>query len=950
MAYDLEQLGSTGFQDLAAALLLDAFGPGVQVMGSGRDGGRDLYYKGQLIWKATEDQASEVWEGYTVFQVKHKETLESRHTANAAWLWSQVREELDAWADPSGRSPVPDFLVFISNVPLTPVPDSGGHDFINASISQYVASLEDGSRDVGTGAERRARLHRIKRIRKWRVWDGNQIQALLNTSLAVRQAFPGFLTAADVFANLSQISGFVSPENLESALRAHARTTLVGEGMIYFDEAGAGDTTGLPVHQVVIDLPVTLGHDVGSGTVIQDVLDRGERMLRPKLTTVEGPRHLIIAGAPGNGKTTISKFLVQAYRAAMLSGAEDLSTHHQALIGGMRQALSRFGRAMPRHRRWAMRIDLAEYARDHGQNIDSTLIRYIAERISLRSDAGKVQPNNLLAWMRRWPWFLMLDGLDEVTDPIVRKRLIERVTELVTNADADDCDLFVVLTTRPMGFTETIAPTQFKRIDLDYLQPAEAVRYGTLVTKIRLRNDLDRIDRVTRQLESAAADDALRNLLRTPLQVLIMTIIIGAAGKLAPDRFSLFWGYYETIFRRERDKHTGFSRILQEHGQQIQQLHERIGFELQDRSEVGDRSDAALTDQELRNITWGVLDQAGFKPSGADSDLLTKIVNAATRRLVLIAPRGDEGYGFDVRSLQELMAAMHLTTGPLDVIIHRLRIAAASPHWRNTWIFAAGRLFSVPQEHQHQALIELVETIDERAHERLGSIVPIGPRLALDLIDDGMTRSLPRWRDRLIAQGLRTLWAPPSTDLLDTVHILARFADTGEPQRHTVAEGLRDALAGPAVARLTTRLVQRDMKVYNSGSAPWLATVRKREGANLAPEAPDGWADFAEEIATYPLTEEARGKVSDAVAAIHVILRHNELQRAKRRKSRSKGSLVPTELEVSAILTALADEQGAAALASALHHIAAHEPVLVQALQEEILPLVHRAAIGEHLR
>jgi hypothetical protein len=344
-----------------------------------------------------------------------------------------------------------------------------------------------------------------------------------------------------------------------------------------------------------------------------------------------------------------------------------------------------------------MRIDLAEYAHERGFEEDSTLIRYIAERVSKRSDLGNVMPSALLAWMKRWPWFLMLDGLDEVTEPAVRKRLIERVTELVTNAEADDCDLFVVLTTRPIGYTENIAPTQFERIDLDYLEPHQAVRYGVLVTTVRFRNDLDRIEKVIRQLNNAAEDEALRNLLRTPLQVLIMTIIISAAGRLAPDRFSLFWGYYDTIFRRERDKQTSFNRILQEHGQQIQQLHERIGFELQARSEAGDRSNATLTHQELENFTWEVLHKAGFKPSGVDADLRSKIVAAATRRLVLIAPRGDEGYGFDVRSLQELMAAMHLTAGPLDVVTERLRTAAPSPHWRNTWVFAAGHVFSTPK-------------------------------------------------------------------------------------------------------------------------------------------------------------------------------------------------------------------------------------------------------------
>ena len=196
------------------------------------------------------------------------------------------------------------------------------------------------------------------------------------------------------------------------------------------------------------------------------------------------------------------------------------------------------------------------------------------------------------------------------------------------------------------------------------------------------------------------------------------------------------------------------------------------GFELQARSEAGGRSDAVLTDQELRDITWNVLHQAGFKPSGADAELLSKIVTAATRRMVLIAPRGDEGYGFDVRSLQELMAAMHLTTGPLDVITHRLRIAAAGPHWRNTWIFAAGHLFSVPPRAPAPGTGRTGQSIDHSADGRLGSIVPVGPRLALDLIDDGVARSLPKWRDRLIACGLRMLWEPEPADLLDRILIM----------------------------------------------------------------------------------------------------------------------------------------------------------------------------------
>jgi hypothetical protein len=129
------------------------------------------------------------------------------------------------------------------------------------------------------------------------------------------------------------------------------------------------------------------------------------------------------------------------------------------VIVGTEAALSRFGQALPQHRRWAMRIDLGEYAQERGLVEDSTLLRWIAHKVSKRSDMGEVRARSLSTWMKQWPWLLVLDGLDEVTEPAVRKRLIQQVTEFVTNAEADNCDVLVVLTTRPVGYTENIAPT-----------------------------------------------------------------------------------------------------------------------------------------------------------------------------------------------------------------------------------------------------------------------------------------------------------------------------------------------------------------------------------------------------------------------------------------------------------------------------------------------------------
>jgi hypothetical protein len=278
---DLEQLGPTGFQDLAGALLVASFGPGIQAMGSGRDGGRDLYHDGPLHWAPNGDDPGEAWEGYTVFQVKHKQRLEAQPADNAAWLSGQIRGELTRWADPeSGRDPVPDSIAFITNVPLSAVAGSGGHDQTIKAIRAYIASLgddgRDGKRDRDDIIKRKARYQRLSRIRHWRIWDGHQIQTLLKAHPGVRNAFPGFFTAADLFANMSELTGTLPTYRLEHGLRAHARTTLIGDGAIYFDDAGSGDGTGIPLHDVVIDLSITPADSTEPSSVIRYVLERGD--------------------------------------------------------------------------------------------------------------------------------------------------------------------------------------------------------------------------------------------------------------------------------------------------------------------------------------------------------------------------------------------------------------------------------------------------------------------------------------------------------------------------------------------------------------------------------------------------------------------------------------------------------------------------------------------------
>lgn len=100
-----------------------------------------------------------------------------------------------------------------------------------------------------------------------------------------------------------------------------------------------------------------------------------------------------------------------------------------------------------------------------------------------------------------------------------------------------------------------------------------------------------------------------------------MTVIAANAGRFEPDRFNLFWTYYQTVLKREQAKSSGYSRLLRERAPQILDLHERVGFLLQQRSENAGGATAALIAAELRNVAWQVLADAGFSPGNTDADL-----------------------------------------------------------------------------------------------------------------------------------------------------------------------------------------------------------------------------------------------------------------------------------------------------------------------------------------
>lgn len=616
--FPLESLDPETFEQIAVALSRAVIGNAVTVFGRGPDGGREATYEGPVLWSNTTGFGEDSWDGYVVLQAKHRAALDPDPRRNLVWLRAQLSDELDRWiAAHSSRTRFPEYLLVVTNARLSPAV-GGGIDTIEEYLQQ-----------------RWAEQLQARGLRGWKVWHRDQVVSLLIEQAGVRRAFPSFLTSPNdkLLERFEKLEAFFQPEATHDLLVDHATAALRNEQWVNFGEAGEDSQQAL--HRVIVDLPVRRG--TSRSRALQQLMRQGEKVLRRSLTPLEEPRHVVVTGAPGNGKSTLSRYLVQLYRTAFMAKDIPSQALHDLAVG-TKASMDRMGLQLPRQQRWPMRIDLADWA-SGDQRYTDYVIRWLTHKVAER--AGRdVSVADLRRWLNEWPWLIVFDGLDEVTAPSVRRDIVNGIAEFVDEVDTVDADVFIVVTTRPGGYTDELPSEHFGEYELDYLSEREAIDYGELVTDGRMPDDQDRREEVLARFHSAVADPATARLLKTPLQVLIITFILEHAGALPPNRYLLFWAYYETLFKRETSKKNPLALFLSQHAQDVTHLHEVVGATLQARSEGGEDSQARLSLADVAQMADQRLRSVGYVDDLERGKLTEQIVAAATRRLVLLVPGG----------------------------------------------------------------------------------------------------------------------------------------------------------------------------------------------------------------------------------------------------------------------------------------------------------------------
>jgi len=944
--YDLTRLGSRAFEQLVVALARKELGPGVQVFGDGPDGGREATFEGTINWSATSQDVADspdVWSGYTVLQAKFQVKPKGSPHADGLWLQGQISSEIAGWVNAARlrtRTRLPDYLIFVSNVDLSPMAKTGGID----TLAQFVRKKLADNSTLRSGLT----------VKGFAIWHADQLKSMLDAHQDVRWAFPGLLTVGDVLSMLDHDVVSIGSLNARDPLREELVLSLKDDRWIRLSQSGGPGDAKLWLDDIAIDLPALL--DGASVRAVGHVLEVGDTVLRQRQPDRVRRPNVVVVGGPGQGKSTLSQLIAQAYRVAMLTDA-DPAPSAQEIVEGTKAALARLGLPVPANRRWVTRVDLAKYAEELASGSDTSVLRWISSRLSKRTDRD-ITPNSLRQWLRAWPWALILDGLDEVPSQRARRLVYDKLNEFHTLAEDQDADLLLVVTTRPTGYDERLPDSHFQHLELQQLPPEEAAAFAQRITDKRFTNDDVMRARVAERMLEASRSEMTVRLMETPLQVTIMSFIVEKYPTLPPDRFTLFDLYYKTMCEREIAKDIPAARFLSQHRVQVDRLHERVGLTLQVTSERADGAEAVLSLEQLHDLAVDRFVLRGFDAEQAD-EYAVDLVRAATNRLVLLVPR-EGGVGFDIRTLQELMAAKALSEGDDREVMSRLQLIAHHPHWRNTWLLAAGHLL-LTSERFEKRLLDLLKRLDTDTY-RLNARFPTAPTLAADLLQDNLAVHRPAFERGLIQRVLAGLERPPAVELRRLGAALLGIA--GTPYRSVVFERLASSASGGSAARAAAVLVLFDMHKRTSDGGPRSSIeITQKKIALTMPEleAVMQWEALRDHddhvVGAQDLAAHLEEIVKDPrLTDEEVVLLRRGLSALSgsrfRLSQEDPDTAVPVNLRISnteLLLDALASETIATSLEMALEALPATQWAIESMLGAAVKPAQNRRPVGDDL-
>ncbi len=672
MDYLFENLDPERFQKLCQSILVREF-PNVQCLPVAQpDGGRDaiLYYH----------QSSKEAKKFVVFQVKFVRKPQAGIDPHK-WLIDIVKEEA-----PKVRRLIKEGAegyYLLTNVAGTAHPGSG-------SIDQIKVILENALKVPSE------------------CWWRDDLNRRLDNAWDLKWAYPEIMTGQDMLRYVLEEGLLEHKSRRVSAIKAFVRKQYDDDKEVKFKQVQLENR----LFDLFIDVPVSarrvhsdsrpgfkileelMRDQVSMQNIEAFVYRKGERgflgaasmLLHP--ITQEYISHVVLEGAPGQGKSTIAQYICQVHRMRILGmNLDTVPRQHR-----------------PLSLRIPFKIDLRHLAtwlskqnpfspddsKAIPENWYKSLESFLAAQVRYQSGGCEFSVTDLYEVAKISAFLLVLDGLDEVADISKRQEIVAEVIAGVNRLEASSASLQVVVTSRPAAFANSpgFPEDLFPHYELVSLTRSQVDDYANRWSKARNLSARDKVD-LKRILNEKLDQPHLRDLSRNPMQLAILLTLIHARSFLPDERTALYDSYVERFFDRETEK----SSVVREHRPLLIEIHQYLAWVLHSEAEQG-HNRGSISIEQLRSLLFDYL-----KSEGHDTSLSDQLCTSAVERIVFLVSRVQGTFEFEVQPLREYFAAKFLyNTAPYSppgaekrgTLPDRFDAIARNFYWLNVTRFYAG--------------------------------------------------------------------------------------------------------------------------------------------------------------------------------------------------------------------------------------------------------------------
>ncbi len=364
---------------------------------------------------------------------------------------------------------------------------------------------------------------------------------------------------------------------------------------------------------------------------------------QPVLDAVAQHRKLVVLGDPGTGKSTLVSWI--AWR---------LARHHH---DGASSWIERLGRLVP------LPFVLRNLGIEKGVTWDKLLRAFLDQPLATLLDLA-----DLPTILQEGRAIIMLDGLDEIGNPAVRRELRDAVwkgmeklpgcrwllTSRVVGYDEVNFDH-----RRPsVGFVESDLEMVATQLSVVPFNDKQVDQFAHNWFVAREETEYKREQSTADFLQAIRGHESTQRLGRIPILLTMMALIHRIEATLPHGRARLYakiaQAYLETI-----DQWRKLQRTTEEWTDRRKWL-ARVGFEMQRRRSQTNKSSGEIlaTGDEVRGWIAAAMVESGKKVEPHDAG---EFVDYLAKRSGLLLPRGQDQFAFQHLSFQEYFAASLLT-------------------------------------------------------------------------------------------------------------------------------------------------------------------------------------------------------------------------------------------------------------------------------------------------